>query len=240
MELTILILTLNEEENLRLLLPEIKSEVELLGVSYEFLIVDGKSKDKTREVAEHFGCRVVEQTLPNYGSAMKEGIINSKGEFIVVLDADYSHPAALIQSMWNKRSEADIVIASRYVKGGKSSAPFLRQVLSRCLNYVYSKSLVLPVKDLSSGFRLYRKSVLMPELYVCCDFDILLEILVRAYCAGSRIKEVPLEYQMRKSGKSNARVWHLVIYYVSTLIKLGIIRSASQYGKYLSAKALNK
>lgn len=224
MELTVLILTLNEEENIKHLIPEVFAELKLLGMTSEVLIMDGNSKDKTREVAGGLGCRVLTQTKPLFGAAMKEGLAAAYGKFVMVLDADFSHPTALIKDMWHSRNDAEIIIASRYVKGGSSEAPLSRQWMSMVLNFIYKSVLSLPVKDLSSGFRLYRKDVLSPETYISKDYNIIQEILIKALQRNCKIKEIALNYCPRRAGVSHARVLHLAYYYLKSLYLLRKIR----------------
>lgn len=224
MKLSILILAINEEENLKLLLPEVFQEAYRMTVPFEVIIVNGKSIDNTAEVARSLGCRVIDQTLPFYGGAMKEGLAAAKGEYILVLDADFSHPTSLIKNMWEGRKNSDIVIASRYVKGGSSDAPIIRQWMSIILNKVFTTILALPIKDISSGFRLYKRDAITPEDYFSVDFNILQEILITAYTNGHTVSEVPLNYEPRRAGVSNARIFKLSGFYLKTLYRLWKLR----------------
>jgi SAM-dependent methyltransferase len=85
----------------------------------------------------------------------------------------------------------------------------------------------MPVRDFSSGFRLYRRRALAPESYRCTGFDILEEILVRSYIAGSTIGEVPLHYEPRRAGESHARIAKLALLYLRTLKNLFFVRNSA-------------
>ena len=76
--------------------------------------------------------------------------------YILTLDADLSHDPDFIVKLWRSRERAEVVIASRYVRGGVAYMPRSRLILSRVLNAFFARGLGLPVRDLSSGFRLYR------------------------------------------------------------------------------------
>jgi glycosyltransferase involved in cell wall biosynthesis len=232
MDLTLLMLALNERENLSFLLPEIINVLNKLNVSKEIIIVDGGSTDGTVELAESLGVKLIIQKKPFYGEALKEGISNSKGKYIITLDADCSHPASMIMELWENRDKSDILISSRYIEGGSSEAPFLRRKLSQLLNVVYSGILSIPVKDLSSGLRIYRRSILDSDEYASKDFDILIEVLVVAFVKGHSIAEVPLSYQPRRSGVSNAKIVRLYYMYLSTLFKLRKMRNDANSADY--------
>jgi ubiquinone/menaquinone biosynthesis C-methylase UbiE len=122
------------------------------------------------------------------------------------LDADLSHDPDFIIKLWRAREQADVVIASRYVKGGVAYMPLNRKLLSRVLNRFFALGLSLPVRDLSSGFRLYHAPVLAGLQLEGRNFDVLEEVLVKAYSAGWRVVEMPFTYYPRDTGSSHARV----------------------------------
>ncbi len=158
MQLTILLPALNEAENLKLLLPRLKDVLNALDLTYEIIVVNGPSTDGTADVARQSGAKVIDQTLPGYGGALIAGFEAAQGEFIITMDADLSHDPALIPKLWDALTthQADVVIASRYVRGGESRAEWFRKLLSVALNQFLSRLLASGVRDLSSGFRLYR------------------------------------------------------------------------------------
>ncbi len=230
--LTVLLLTRNEKENIRLLTPRIRSVAEDLKLEYEILVIDASS-DGTAELAESLGCRVVRQEASGYGSAFRLGIEAARGDFILTLDADHSHTPEFLRHMWALRDRADIVIGSRYVPAGRAHMPFVRKVLSRILNASFRRLLAMPVADMSSGYRLYRHSMFAElEILEGKDFDVLQEALVKAWCAGFRIREVPLDYRPRHSGRSNARAMAFAGSYLSTLKRLWTLRNSANSCDY--------
>src|SRR5207237_1313611 len=91
---------------------------------------------------------------------------------------------------------AELVIAD----GGRADMAPLRRLLSHVLNRAYARVLALPLRDLSSGFRMYRREVLDGLWPAARDFDVLEELLVRAHAEGWRVVEVPFHYMTRGSG----------------------------------------
>jgi len=155
-ELSLIIPTLNEEENIATLLPHIHQLMPGVSSQHEIILVDGGSKDRTREIARELGARVLVQSEPGYGGALKEGFRAARGRYILTMDADLSHDPDFARRMWDARGEAEIIVASRCVNGGWMEAPLVRRVL----DLVFGKGLSLPIKDLSSGFRLYKASTI--------------------------------------------------------------------------------
>ncbi len=84
--------------------------------------------------------------------------------------------------------------------------PLGRYALSRALNWFFGYGLSVPIKDLSSGFRLYKGRALRQQILTARDFDILQQIVVRAFAEGWKVQEVPFAYQPRDHGSSHARV----------------------------------
>lgn len=205
-ELSVVLPVLNERENVAALLPRLFRVLERLGCSYEVIVVDGGSTDGTPAAAEAFGVRVLRQERPGYGGAVRDGFAAAAGAFILTLDADLSHDPDFIGKLWNARAGAGLVIASRYVTGGVAYMPLSRKLMSRVLNRIFAAGLGLGVRDLSSGFRLYRTAMVRGLDLESRNFEIQEEVLVRAYVEGWRIVEVPFVYHPREHGASHARV----------------------------------
>ncbi|HQH28412.1 MAG TPA: glycosyltransferase family 2 protein, partial [Oligoflexia bacterium] len=160
MDLSVLLLTLNEEKNVGPIIARAVEELSTLRIVYEIIVVDGGSDDDTVRIARAAGVRVELQREKGYAAALKEGVALAKGQWIITLDVDGSHPPALISALWAKRDAAECAVASRFVPGGSSEAPPLRRMLSKVLSMVYPRFLALPVRDVSSGYRLYRRDVI--------------------------------------------------------------------------------
>ena len=227
-ELSVVILTKNESENLHSLVPSLRKVIESLHVRAEILVVDDSSDD-TLEVARQLGCRAVRQESPGYGNALRQALTTAEGEYVLAIDADYSHEPEFLYHMWVARRSADVVIGSRYVAAGRAEMPFARRVLSTFLNRVFGSILGLRYKDMSSGFRLYNARALESvSVLVGRDFDALVELLVRIHCEGWRIREVPISYRPRNAGRSNAKAIRFALSYLRTLRSLwGLRNSAS-------------
>lgn len=206
LDLTVLLPVLNERDNLAVLLPRLAAVLAGLDCRSEVLVVDGGSRDGTAETAAALGARVLQQQSPGYGGALREGFAAAAGEYVLTLDADLSHDPHFIAKLWRARTRADLIIASRYVVGGVALMPLGRRILSQVLNRLFGAGLGLPVRDLSSGFRLYRTELLRTLPLHGRNFEILEDILVKAYMDGWQVLELPFTYYPRERGSSHARV----------------------------------
>lgn len=223
-DLSIVIPAWNERENLEVLLPALDKVIARMGVTAEVVIADGGSRDGTAEAARRLGAVVVRQVERGYGGAVLTGFETARAPWVVTMDADLSHAPSFIEELWKRRDEADVLIASRWVPGGGADMSRFRALLSHILNRTFRLLLALPFRDLSSGYRLYRRSILNEVRPEARDFDFLEEILIRAHNQGRRIAEVPFYYKPRGSGSSHARLIKFGWAYVKTLARMWRLR----------------
>jgi dolichol-phosphate mannosyltransferase len=231
-ELSVVIPALHEGPNLRVLLPNVSRCLGDLNLRHELLVVSREPDRATVEAVAQNSARLVLQTEAGYGGALKTGFGLAEGDYVLTMDGDLSHPPGFLAKLWAQRRNAEVVIASRYVPGGVARMPVLRLMLSRVLNRLFSRGLGLPIRDLSSGYRLYSAHVLRSCRYSGKDFDILQEIVVRLYSEGFRVKEVPFDYAPRAHGSSNARVIPFGVAYLRTFGALWRLRNSIQSADY--------
>lgn len=217
--LSILILTRNEATNIDALLPRIATMLEQAGVAGELIVVDADSHDGTADAALRHNARVIRQTLPGYANALRQGFGECKGDLIATLDADLSHGPEVLTTLLQAIDGADLVVASRYVQGGSADMPLGRRLLSVLLNRIFGWTLGLPVRDLSSGFRIYRRNQLERLQPRGEHFDVLPEIVALACLRGMRVREIPFHYRVREAGVSKARVLAFMPAYLRTLLR---------------------
>jgi SAM-dependent methyltransferase len=169
----------------------------------------------------------VRQNRPGYGAALREGFAASlDAAYIVTMNADGAHAPSAIRGLWDARHRADVIVASRYVEGGASVASPVRHALSRVLNRVFSRALSVPVRDLSSGYRLYRRRVLDALPFENDGFAALPEILVRAYAEGYCVVEVPFQWTPPANGRALVRFARFASSYARTLWRLWQLRNS--------------
>ena len=167
--------------------------VRALGCTTEFLIV---ASPADVDAARRAWPSADVQTAPGagYGVALVHGLRRARGEWVLLVDADLRDKAGAAARLWAARDRGEVLIGSRFVEGAEVRVPKLRLALSRALNRVFRRGLSLGVADLSSATRLIRRKTLAAT-YDARGYDILQELLVRAYADGWKVVEVPIAYE---------------------------------------------
>jgi dolichol-phosphate mannosyltransferase len=213
-----------EEENLRLLLPRIIEALGSLGVTWEVVVVDTMTPlDATREVCDHLRVRyVARQTGNSFGDAVRTGIAQAHGEFVIFMDSDGSHSPEWIPRLYAHHESDDVVIASRYIDDGFTENGRILVLMSRLLNWTYSFVLGIDCKDISNSYRLYRSAQLKTLRLKCDNFDIVEEVLFKLSRQNHplNIREVPFTFKQRMFGKTKRNLVVFIATFLFTLIRL--------------------
>jgi len=209
-ELSIVVSALNEEENVRNLLQRLTHVLIKYKIEGEIIFLNNHSIDRTGELADAFSkkdkrVKVIHRynrENKGLGSSLLEGLKNCSGKYIVIMDADLSHDPEEIDNLLYHKHDADIIIGSRFTVGGKSDMPFTRTIISRLYNTLVGLLLRVGVKDITTGFKLYKKEVIDSLNLVNNDFGLHVEILLKAKHNGFTTKEIPIYYRTRSKGTS--------------------------------------
>lgn len=223
-QLTVVLPSYLEEENLRLLLPRIKEHCGQLTPDFEILVVDTLTPmDGTAEVCRNVGVTYLNREGGNsYGDAVRTGISHSKGERVIFMDADGSHPPSVLDELYKSKDEANIVIASRYVEGGFTENSKILVLMSLIVNIGYRLVLGLKCKDVSNSFKMYPGNSLRSLKLTCNNFDVVEEILFKMVRSNPsfKIKEIPFSFKKRMFGETKRNLFVFIFTYVITLFKL--------------------
>jgi dolichol-phosphate mannosyltransferase len=196
---------------------KIISEISDLPLNLTILVIDDSSPDGTAEIVKK-----MQDTYPSLlllirsqkgglGTAITDGFrtfltLESVPEFVVTMDADYSHnPKDMPQLVSSMGEGCDLVIGSRYCKGGKTAGwPYTRKIISRGANALARSVLGLKLHDCTSGYRCYSTDFLkeiLPFLH-SQTYDIQIETVKQAHLKGFDTQEIPILFINRKRGKS--------------------------------------
>jgi len=229
-ELSVVMPAYREASALRQLMPLLIPAVKSLSEHFEIIVADSMEPlDETAAVCAEYGVRHLYRTGGNaYGDAVRTGIRNSRGERVLLMDADGSHNPKDIEGLWALRNGHDIVIGSRYVKGGSTENPVVLIWMSRIVNYVYKFAFNLSVKDVSNSFRLYRGEQLRSVTLESNDFEIVEEILIRLTFGASKatVTEVPVTFEQRKAGESKRNLPAFMLSYIGSILRMRRFRAA--------------
>ena len=191
----------------------------------EVLVVDGHSRDKTREIAAARGARVVLDHRKGKGEALRLSITEATGDIVVFIDADGSHDPHDIPALVDpiKAGNADMVIASR----GRGGSDELHGTIEQFIRYVGSQLIMLAINyrwnvrltDSQNGFRAIRRDV-AGQLDLQSNLTTIeQEMLMKALKKGFRVSEIASHEYERKWGTSKVVVWRLWFAYVWSFMR---------------------
>ncbi len=209
---TVVVPTYNEVENIARLVPELLALPDGLRV----IVVDDASPDGTGALADNFArdypgrlIAVHRRGKLGLGTAYLAGFEAAKqsgSDCIVTMDADFSHNPRHISAMLARLADADLVIGSRYVRGGAAvNSPPARRLLSWSANLVSRTALGFKAHDVTAGFRAYRRNLLaaLPLDHIFSSgYSFLIETLFIIERGGWRVAEVPIQFYDRTAGQS--------------------------------------
>jgi dolichol-phosphate mannosyltransferase len=205
----------NEELNIGDILTKAKPYAD------ELAIVDGHSIDRTCEIAQELGARVIMDPGKGKGSGIREAIAQAHGDILVFIDADGSHDPEDIPRLLKpiQEGKADIVVGSRMLGGSdelhSSLGEAIRLFGSTIINLIISYSLGVRLTDAQNGFRAIRKDVARDLGLKENVTTIEQEMVIKALKKGYRLAEVPTHEYRRRYGASSInvrRTWFRYIY----------------------------
>lgn len=207
--ISVVLATYNEKENIKPMINELQKHI---PKPLEIIVVDDNSPDMTwKEVSSmkdksSKGVSIILIRRINkrgLASAYAEGIKRSKGDIVCWLDSDLSMPPAVLADMITHLKKYDIVIGSRYVKGGKDIRSPLRVITSRMINGFAGLLLGFDIKDYDSGFAAVRRNAINSVKYSADGYgEYFIEFVHKAKKKGFKVAEIPYIFRERKIGTS--------------------------------------
>jgi dolichol-phosphate mannosyltransferase len=230
--------TYNERENLEAM---VRALGEVLDTSQDgVLVIDDRSPDGTGEIADRLAAELSwlsvlhrehkEGIGPAYLAGFKQ-LLPQDVELLLEMDCDFSHDPADVPRLIEAAGDADLVLGSRYVPGGGTENwGLLRRFISRggCL---YAQVLLgVPVRDLTGGFKCFRRQALEAiglNALSAHGYAFQIETTFRVLRAGLRVKEVPIRFTERRAGASKM-TWSIV---AEAMWKVPLLRLRALFGR---------
>ena len=220
--------TYNEKSNIAEIIEKLFS---LKINSLEVLVVDDNSPDGTAEVVRKLAQKypvnlIVRSEKRGLGTAYTaafKNILSQSGssDVVIQMDADLSHDPAVIPVFLNQIKNCDVVLGSRYIKGGGvKNWNFFRRIVSRWSNVYARVILGLPYRDLTGGFKCWKREVLEKidlDSLSSVGYNFQIETTYKAHRLGYKICEVPITFTERKQGESKFNLGIIVESFIKVL-----------------------
>ena len=227
MKTFVMIPTYNEKESIGNLIDKIL-KLKIKGL--HIVVADDSSPDGTWKVVQDMSKKnknvhlLLRKKDKGRGAAGKEGFIyclKNNADIVVEMDADMSHDPKYIPAMIRELSNADLIIGSRRIEGGKEKGRSLfRRFVTWGANFYIRMMLGIKIKDCNSGFRCFKRKVLEAirlERLESKGPSIVQEILFKAHLKGFKIKEIPITFVNRTKGHSKLGISQLATGYFMVL-----------------------
>lgn len=203
---SVVIPVFNEEATVGNIVTRTKKTLEQLGVSYEILVVDDGSDDRSADIAQELKAHVLKKAHQGKGFALRSGFRQAKGELVVTLDADGSHQPEEIPLVlrYIREGKADFVVGSRFFdsEANQTKIPKINRTGNRMFNGLIWYLTGVQISDSQSGFRAIRSSLIKRMKLGSHGYEVESEMLVKALKMGARVAETPISFVQRTVGSS--------------------------------------
>ena len=239
LDLSVVIPTFRELENIRVLCPWIARVASQAGIRTEIIVVDDDTADGTEQwassshdwLSDRIQFRFISRkTDRGLLTAWQHGVAQASADTVVIMDADLCHDPDYLPTMFKALVGNDMVVGSRYLPGRFAHMPdksWLAVVLSRLAQHLCRFVLRLPYRDLSHSFRMFRRCSGADALQrvLCRGNAAMVEHIYLLHQAGGRITEIPVSYGKRIHGKTKLRVGREGLGLLATLLRLRLLKT---------------
>jgi dolichol-phosphate mannosyltransferase len=213
--LSVIIPAHNEEEVIENTVKEFHRALAKARIPHEILVVNDNSKDKTERILiglekEIKELRHLNNEPPNgFGYAVLKGLRNFKGDYVALVMADMSDsPRDLVNYYHEIRKGYDCVFGSRFIRGGEViDYPFLKLILNRITNGLIRALFLIRYNDVTNAFKMYKRETIRGlEPIIARQFNLTVELPLKAIVRGYSYKVIPNSWTNRKKGVSKLKI----------------------------------
>lgn len=210
MKISFVIPAYNEEKAIPIVIKRIPlNEFKKNGFDVEILIVNNNSNDKTQEVAEKCGARVVFQKKQGYGFAYKKGFKEANGDIIITGDADDTYPFEdsykFVQFLLNEK--LDFITTNRFAYMDKKAMSLRNRIGNHFFKILVNTLFNMKLNDSWSGMWIFKKEILLKLNLISNGMSLSQEIKIEAYKKNFKVKEIPIHFQRERVGIAKLEPW---------------------------------
>ena len=218
-EVSIIIPAFNEEQSIHPVINKIEEVLIASNVSYEIIVVDDGSTDRTCDIVEKTNAKLIRHDHNmGYGASLKTGVRHSKFDKTIIIDADSTYPEDALPQLLEKSQQYDMVVGAR--TGENVYVPVIRRPAKWVLNKLANFLTGTKIKDLNSGFRIFKKDSLLRFINLLPDgFSFTTTITIAMLTSNYTVKYLPINYYKRK-GKSKIRPIKDTINFLVLIIRI--------------------
>ena len=223
-EISVVIPTYNERENIENLIPNLEHVLKENGIIGEIIIIDDNSQDGTARIVEEFNKKykniklVSREKKEGVGSARKVGFSLATKEIIISMEGDNTHNPQYVPLFIDKIEKGyDLVIGSRYLKESQIvNWPLKRRIISKVANFIARFFAGVRVTDVTSGYRAFRKNMYSKFTIDSDGYPFNMEFACEAHSRGFKIAEIPIIFKDREKGKTKLKVTKELVSFITT------------------------
>ncbi len=214
-ELSVVMPCLDEADTVGACIVKAQDAISRMGITAEIIVADNGSRDRSVQIAEELGAKVVHVEERGYGAALMGGIESAHGRFIVMADADDSYDFSQIPRFYERLLDgADLVQGCRLASGGgkimPGAMPWLHRFGNPALSWLVRKMFKAPVHDVYCGMRAFRRDLYFRLDQRCTGMEFATEMIIKSTLFGARISELPITLHPdgRRSHRPHLRTFH--------------------------------
>ncbi|MFN0054286.1 MAG: glycosyltransferase family 2 protein [Planctomycetales bacterium] len=218
-DLTVLLPAFNEAQALAQVIADVRTALGERELPWEILVIDDGSSDATASIATQAGVRVIRRTeRGGYGATVKRGLVESRGQWVALLDADGSYPPAQLPPLLAHIPEYEQVNGARQSERG--TQPWLRALAKGAIRRLAQWISGRTIPDLNTGMKVLNREIAMQYLWVIPQgFSCSTSLTLAYLCNGHAVKYVPIEYRPRL-GHSKFHPFYDTAQYCLTILRI--------------------
>ena len=198
----------NEEKTIGRCIQAAKASLSGSWFTYEILVVDNNSTDRSAEEARKNGAKVITETIPGYGSALKKGFALAKGDYLLMGDSDLTYPFAMSHEFIQKHQEGYMLVMGRR-KPEKGAMPFLHRYLGNpFLSFLTRLLFKTKVRDVHCGMRSIRNDAYHKLAMKENGMEFAPEMIIKAALKGYTTFQLDIPYKKRSGSESKLKTFH--------------------------------